>query len=32
MKYCSIVETSSGMSLGNVLTAVLHSIHERGSF
>ena len=32
MKYCSNVDTNSGMSLGDDLTAVSHSIHERGSF
>ena len=32
MKYCSNVETNSRMSLGDVLTAVSHSIDERGSF
>ena len=32
MKYCSNVETNSGILAGDVLTAVSHSIHERGSF
>ena len=32
MKYCSKVDTNSRMSVGDDLTAVSHSIYERGSF